>query len=585
MQGVSLRPIPLLLCCLLVVLAFALAPVVVSNAEMRIAIGDLVPFVVLGAGCILCCRNAFGARGHTRPFWSLMTTGMAMWWFNQAAWTWYEVVIRKPLPDPFVGDIVLFMHFVPIMGAVAIRPHEADEKEGMFISALNVLILTIWWAAVYAFFVFPEEYLAIDIPVYTLRWDLLYLAEGLMLTGIAISAYFASSGRWQKLYGGIAAAGMLYSVASGAMNAAIARGTYHTGSLYDIPFLVALLAFVWVAWDGGRSLNKTQVTPSITSGRRAFAPLFGQLALLPLPVIAYVALFLSHDARYLRHTRFDAAMGGVAVLALLVFIKQWLLDRRLLQLLDQSRKSFDGLQRLQGRAIQQAKLASLGELVALAASELEYPLSTILESSERMAASSNLTREQLANAQKIGQQARRTHELVSDLLSFAQQTPGEKAPLELKPLLQRALQMEGFKIENRNITLTVGKMDSVPRVLGNSNQLLQAFVQIVENAVDALQGVGGGGLQVSAWRESEEVVIQFADSGPGLQVPERVFDPFYTTKPVGKGTGLGLSATYGVIQDHKGQITCCNRPEGGAIFEIRLPALRIGAVASAPARA
>lgn len=80
-------------------------------------------------------------------------------------------------------------------------------------------------------------------------------------------------------------------------------------------------------------------------------------------------------------------------------------------------------------------------------------------------------------------------------------------------------------------------------------------------------------------------MIQFADSGPGLQVPERVFDPFYTTKPVGKGTGLGLSATYGVIQDHKGQITCCNRPEGGAIFEIRLPALRIGAVASAPARA
>jgi len=241
---------------------------------------------------------------------------------------------------------------------------------------------------------------------------------------------------------------------------------------------------------------------------------------------------------------------------------------------------------LQGRAVQQAKLASLGELVALAASELEYPLSAILESSERMAASSNLTREQLNNAQKIGQQARRTRELVSDLLSFAQQTPGEKSPLELKPLLQRALQMEGFKLENRNISLTVETADPVPRVLGNPNQLLQAFVQIVENAVDALQEIGGGRLQISVWREANDVVVQFADSGPGLRNPERVFDPFYTTKAVGKGTGLGLSATYGVVQDHKGQITCFNRPEGGAAFEVRLPAMRLGtATAAATANA
>ena len=287
-----------------------------------------------------------------------------------------------------------------------------------------------------------------------------------------------------------------------------------------------------------------------------------------------MALFNGSEAPYLRRVRFAVAMGGVAILAFFVFLKQFLLDRRLLHLLTNSRKSFDNLQRLQGRAIQQAKLASLGELVALAASELEYPLSAILGSSERMAASSNLTREQLSNAQKIGQQAHRTRELVTDLLSFAQQTPGEKIPLEVKPLLQRAIQKEGFKLANRNISLTVESIDPVPRVLANSNQLLQAFVQIVENAVDALQEVGGGRLQVSLWREAEEVVIQFADNGPGLQNPERVFDPFYTTKPVGKGTGLGLSATYGVIQDHKGQISCFNRPEGGAAFEIRLPAFK-----------
>jgi len=542
--------------------------------------GDLVPLLVLAASFVLCVRNVLDSRGHTRLFWSLMAIGMAMWCFNQAGWTWYEVILRTKLPDPYVGDIVLFLHVVPIMAAVAIRPHGRDEKEGLIISTVNVLTLLAWWIVVYGFVVFPEEYIATDVPMYTLRWDLLYVIEGSVLIGTAGYAYFSSSGAWRKLYGSILVASVLYSLASEEMDAAIARGAYRSGGPYDIPFLAAGLAFFGVAVIGRRLLCETQVMPSIVWSRWSVAPLLGQLALLSLPAMGYAALFLDHDPPYLRGVRFVVAMGGFTILAFFVFFKQFLLDQKLLQLLDESRRSFDNLQRLQGRAVQQAKLASLGELVALAANELEHPLAAILSSSEDMAASSNLSREQLSNAQRIGQQARRTRDLVADLLSFAQQTPGEKIPLELKPLLQRAVQMEGFKVENRNIHLKVASAEPVPRVLGNSNQLLQAFVQIVENAVDALQEVGGGQLQISLRRDGEEVIVQFADSGPGLRNPGRVFDPFYTTKPLGKGTGLGLSATYGVVQEHKGQITCFNRAEGGAVFEIRLPALRTAAVAA-----
>ena len=349
--------------------------------------------------------------------------------------------------------------------------------------------------------------------------------------------------------------------------------------------MISLLLFFRVTLSGRRCLRETQATTSGTPSTGHFAPALAKVALLSLPVMGYWALFMGTEPPNLRQVRFAVAMGGVALLAFFVFLKQHLLDRKLVQLLRQSRNSYDNLQRLQGRVVQQAKLASLGELVAMAASELEYPLSTILGSSERLAASSSLSREQLSTAQKIGQQARRTRDLVNDLLSFAQQTPGEKTPLELKPLLQRAVQMEGFKLENREISLTVKSDGTLPRVLGNSNQLLQAFLQVVENAVDALQDAGGGRLLVSLRHEGNEVVIEFADTGPGLRNPERVFDPFYTTKPVGKGTGLGLSATYGVVQDHKGQITCYNRPEGGAAFEIRLPALKTGAPLSEVARA
>jgi signal transduction histidine kinase len=562
-----------------------LAPAVFPNPFFRVAMGDLVPLLVIVATFSVSARNAFDSRGHTRLFWSLVAAGMAMWAFNQASWAWFEVVVRKPLPDPFQGDIVLFLHVVPIMAAVAIRPHQADESEGMLPSTLNVLILLLWWVVVYAFFVFPEEYIVTDLAVYSLRWDLLYLVEGITLIAVSASAYFSSSGSWRELYRNLFFASVLYIFSSEAMNAAIARGTYKTGGIYDQAFLAATLTFLWVAISGRRCLRDTQMMPSIANTRRSVIPQLAKLALLSLPVMGYWALFLSHDRFYLRQVRFAVVMGGVALLALVVFLKQQLLDRKLLQLLNHSRQSFDNLQRLQGRVVQQAKLASLGELVALAASELEFPLSAILNNSERMAASSNLSREQLANAQKIGQQAHRTRELVGDLLSFAQQTPGEKSPLELKPLLQRAVQMEGFKLENRKINLTVKGNDPLPRVLGNPNQLLQAFLQIVENAVDALQEVGGGRLEVSLWREAHEMVVRFADSGPGLRDPERVFDPFYTTKPVGKGTGLGLSATYGVIQDHNGQITCYNRPEGGAAFEIRLPALKVAVPIAEAARA
>ncbi len=539
--------------------------------------GDIVPLVVALAAAIIMAGNAVESRGHSRLFWAMMTLGMLMWSFSQAGWVWFEVLLRTRIPEPFFGDVALFLHLVPIMAAVSIRPQQGDENASMASSTVNVLMLLTWWVIVYAFAVFPDEYLVPNYAVYNLRWDFLYLAEGLVLIAVSGWSLFTSTGPWRRLYRGIFVASVIYAFASEAINITIVRGTYQTGGLPDVILLASLLGFFWVALVGQQTLGETQAIPVVLGRQGALVPHLSKLAMLSLPLMGYWALYYSNSPLYLRKVRFGVTMGGIATLAFFVFIKQYMLDQKLVVLLKQARRSYDNLQRLERRVVQQAKLASLGEMVALAAGELEYPLSAILGSSEILATSGNLTHEQLATARKIGQQAWRTRELVGDLLSFAQQTPGEKAPLELKPLLQRAVQMEGFKVDSKNITLTVRSEDPALRVMGNSNQLLQAFLQIVENAVDALQSQGGGRLLVSLWNEANEVVIEFADNGPGLRDPERVFDPFYTTKPVGKGTGLGLSATYGVIQNHKGQITCYNRPEGGATFEIRLPAFKASA--------
>jgi two-component system NtrC family sensor kinase len=122
------------------------------------------------------------------------------------------------------------------------------------------------------------------------------------------------------------------------------------------------------------------------------------------------------------------------------------------------------------------------------------------------------------------------------------------------------------------ITARVESDASLPTVLADANQILQVIMQIIRNAIDAVSELGGGELTIRTRKDGARVLLEVSDSGSGIRAPEKVFDPFYTTKPVGKGTGLGLSTAYGIIQRHDGEIACQNNPAGGATFRITLPA-------------
>jgi two-component system NtrC family sensor kinase len=262
------------------------------------------------------------------------------------------------------------------------------------------------------------------------------------------------------------------------------------------------------------------------------------------------------------------------VLGAFLFVRQYLQDQALIDLLEDSRRSFENEQRMQSHLVQREKLASLGQLIAGAAHEIDHPLTAIMELSEKLWSNQRLTSEQDTLVRKIVNQSQRTRDLISNLLSFAQQSSGEKKMVDLGMLLQRCVQMRELQHHDRKICIETVIDADLPKVWGDGHQLFQAFVQIVENAMDALEEAGGGLLRVSAQLQGEDVAVQFSDSGPGIKEPNRVFDPFYTTKPIGKGTGLGLSAVYGVVQEHQGQITCHNKPEGGAVFVLRLPLAR-----------
>jgi len=531
---------------------------------------DLLLAVLISVAAVLMATNALTSRGRVRAFWALMAFGCVLWAVNQALWAYYEVFLRREVPDLFLGDVVLFLHIVPFIAAVALSPHRPREGKTFYLYTLNFLILMGWWMFLYAFVVFPDQYVSFNLALYNRRYDELYLLENLVLLGILTTLAFQTRGGWRKIYRNLFVAAGIYTVGSLVANAAINRNLYHTGSLYDIPFIATMGWLIWVAllgWDL-KPESAVELAPAQTPA--LLVPQLVRFAMLSLPLMGYWAMFFDDDPLRLRYFRVIVVLAATFVLGVCIFFRQHLLDRELVRLVEESQDRLEKMQRLQSQLVQKEKLASLGQLAAGVAHEINNPLAAILGYSEIMASSADSAADHFTLANKIGQQARRTRDLVSGLLSFAQQTPGEKTLVDLGVLLRRAIQMSALKPEGRNIRIKVKIPGDLPQVRGNSSQLFQGCMQIISNAMDAMEGQAGM-LSVSAASQGDEVVVEFADSGTGIREPNRVFDPFYTTKPVGRGTGLGLSATYGVVQDHDGQIECRNRAEGGAVFVLRLP--------------
>jgi two-component system NtrC family sensor kinase len=271
--------------------------------------------------------------------------------------------------------------------------------------------------------------------------------------------------------------------------------------------------------------------------------------------------------------RIFVTLAAVLPLGSLAFLRHELIDRERVRLLRASQDSLDNLKRLQTQFVQSEKLASIGQLVGGAAHEINNPLTAILGYSELLADDPAMGERTRSLAEKIREQARRTRTLVNNLLSFARQSPSEqRSTIDINTVVNTAAQFRRFDLRGKNIRIDVQTTTGIPEVRADMNQMLQVFTNIINNAVYAMQEAGGGTLTVRTLFEKGKVVILFSDTGPGMRDPNLVFDPFYTTKPVGKGTGLGLSICYGLVRDQGGEISCYNRPEGGATFRIELPA-------------
>jgi PAS domain S-box-containing protein len=241
-------------------------------------------------------------------------------------------------------------------------------------------------------------------------------------------------------------------------------------------------------------------------------------------------------------------------------------------LYDQTRQAYDDLRRTQEQLLHSEKLAAVGQLISGVAHELNNPLTAILGYSQLLTSCGQVGPQGLEYSEKLYKQAQRTHRIVQNLLSFSRQHKPERVPVRLNQVLEDTLALRDYDLRMSNIRLHLDLAEDLPATLADPHQLQQVFLNLVNNAVDAiLEASANGDLWVRTAYESGKFFVEFADSGPGVKDASRVFDPFYTTKPVGKGTGLGLSICYGIITEHGGNIRVRNVPGRGACFTIELP--------------
>ena len=394
----------------------------------------------------------------------------------------------------------------------------------------------------------------------------------LILVGLLVASRSALLG--QRTAGAAAAAGLAATLAS------------------ELPWSALVSPLLWAAAVIGATLAMQgrpgaadQVEHLHTSTSGGSARVRAHFIVASAAIVSFACVLLAvHGAPN------PALAAGVAIFVALLAVRvsrslavQERQSQRLAQSIEAERKMTSTLER-HARLMETERLAAVGELVAGVAHEVNNPLSSISAFAQLLLRDDTLTAEQRDSVKVIRSETGRASQVVQDLLSFARRSEPQREPVDVNHLVERTVRLRNYQLTSSNVQANLALRDDVPAVTGDARQLQQVVLNLVTNAIQAMAPMGGGMLAVSTRADAGEVVLEIADTGPGV-LPEaraRVFEPFFTTKQEGEGTGLGLSVSYGIIASHGGTITVTDGPKSpmhngnshgpGATFVVRLPA-------------
>jgi len=231
--------------------------------------------------------------------------------------------------------------------------------------------------------------------------------------------------------------------------------------------------------------------------------------------------------------------------------------------------------RLQDQLLQSEKMSAIGQLIAGVAHDLNNPLASVVGFADLLGEAEDVPERLEEPLAVIRQEAERASGIVRNLLSFARRQEGERQLQSIRPILESTIQLLKNQLMAQHIELEFTAEPGLPEVEVHANQIKQVFVNIINNAAQAIRGadVSGGRIAVAAKCWLDGVAVTIADNGPGMpeSVAQHVFEPFFSTKSEGEGTGLGLSICQGIVKEHGGSITVDAGTGTGATFTVELP--------------
>ena len=241
---------------------------------------------------------------------------------------------------------------------------------------------------------------------------------------------------------------------------------------------------------------------------------------------------------------------------------------------------------LQAKLAHSEKMATIGRLVSGVAHEVNNPLAAILGFTDLLLENPLVPQNAREDLQIILHETQRTKDIVQDLLSFARQRPVQRELVQVNTVLRQTIKLRSYDFASHGVEVVEEFDEKLSPALGDSQQLQQVFLNILNNAYDAVQEAGQRGrIAIRTRLRGESIEVAVTDNGTGIADPERIFDPFYTTKQAGKGTGLGLSICYGIVRAHGGEILCWkNSEQRGSTFVVRVPVANEASVTAALAK-
>jgi diguanylate cyclase (GGDEF)-like protein len=310
------------------------------------AFGDLTQTALLLCGTIFTLWNIKTSDKKAQLFWMLMALGSVTWLSTQVLWTYTEVYARQEVPNPFVGDVALFLHIVPMMAALAVQPNLQRNDHSLRLISVDFFLLLTWWLYLYLFIVIPWQYVSPNEAAYGHSFDSLYAAEQIFLIGAAVVVWRRSQGEWRTLYRQFLKAAMFYSAGSTLAGVAIDHHLYYTGSLYDVPLVAAMTWFAGMGYLGRRTSLAPLNQELPRQEQKMWTARLAMIAVFSTPLMVACAEFGNGAPARVRSYRLLLTMGAMVFMGILVYLKQHWMDRELLHLLRLSRQNLDEMCKL-----------------------------------------------------------------------------------------------------------------------------------------------------------------------------------------------------------------------------------------------